>query len=124
MSRPFMRSLWRGALARCPRCGTCGLFSGFLATHHSCEHCGLEIAGHRADDAPPYVVMFIVGHVIVGAMLMLEKFASPALWVHAALWMPATLILSLVLLRPVKGGLIGIQWANAMHGFSETEERV
>lgn len=122
MHRSLNRSIQRGLLARCPRCGEGALYDGFLTTADSCGSCGLKISGHRADDAPPYVVMLIVGHVVVGMMLAVEQLYSPALWVHGALWLPLTLVMSLALLRPVKGALIGIQWANAMHGFSETGE--
>ncbi len=34
-----------------------------------------------------------------------------------ALWLPLTLILTLVLLPSVKGALVGLQWALRMHGF-------
>jgi uncharacterized protein (DUF983 family) len=42
---------------------------------------------------------------------------TPSMWVHAMLWGPAILISSLLLLPPIKGALIGLQWANYMHGF-------
>ncbi len=39
------------------------------------------------------------------------------LWAHMAIWAPLTLILSLILLQPIKGATIGLQWALRMHGF-------
>jgi hypothetical protein len=39
-----------------------------------------------------------------------------------SLWVPLTLILSLSLLRPIKGALIGLQWALYMHGFDPDAE--
>lgn len=123
MTRSLSAAVLNGAKARCPRCGKGALFTGFLTTNDACGHCGLELSGHRADDAPPYVVMLIVGHVVVGLMLSVEQLVTPPLWVHGAIWLPLTLAMSLALLRPVKGALVGVQWANAMHGFSDATEK-
>ncbi|WMS42733.1 DUF983 domain-containing protein [Acuticoccus sp. MNP-M23] len=123
MPRSMLRSLQRGASAKCPRCGEGPLFDGFLAIRHTCPSCGEALHHQRADDAPPYIVCFIVGHVVVGLMLYYEIFVHPPLWQHAAIFLPMTVILSLALLRPVKGGLVGFQWAKGMHGFGADSER-
>jgi hypothetical protein len=36
---------------------------------------------------------------------------------HALIWLPLTLALALGLLQPIKGAIVGWQWANYMHGF-------
>ena len=57
--------------------------------------------------------------------MMTDLVSSLTTWQHLAIWTPITLILSLLLLQPVKGGTIGLQWALRMHGFdakpAETE---
>jgi len=115
--RNLSLSLRRGTRGRCPKCGEGRLFRGFLAVNERCPACGEELHHHRADDAPPYVVMFIVAHVVVGLMLWLEVVHAPAMWVHAAIALPLTVILSLALLPSIKGALVALQWANRMHGF-------
>ena len=50
-------------------------------------------------------------------MLAVEVAFHPAIWIHLALWLPLTIGLSLVLLPIVKGAMVGLQWANRMHGF-------
>jgi len=40
--------------------------------------------------------------------------------VQLAVWLPLALGLSLALLQPVKGAVVGLQWAFRMHGFGET----
>lgn len=115
--RSLQTALWRGVRGKCPQCGEGSLFEGFLTVKQKCDHCGQELHHHRADDAPPYVVMFIVGHVVVGLMLSWEQTAPPPMWVYAVVFIPMTVIMSLALLRPVKGALIAYQWANRMHGF-------
>lgn len=115
--RSAVQAMLRGSLMKCPRCGTGPMFGRFLKVREACPNCGQELHHQRADDAPPYVVMFIVGHVVIAAMLYIEVMYSPALWIHAALWLPLTLLMSFALLQPVKGALVGLQWANRMHGF-------
>ena len=70
--------------------------------------CGTPLGEVRADDAPPYFVIFITGHVVIGLMIWLEQTRAPPLWVHAAIFLPMTLILALGLLRPVKGATVGL----------------
>ncbi|ADZ70269.1 DUF983 domain-containing protein [Polymorphum gilvum] len=115
--RPVMQAVTRGMMCRCPACGEGRLFSGYLAVNPVCSTCGEELHHHRADDAPPYFTITIVGHIIIPAMLAVEFLYRPAIWIHMTLWLSLTLILALGFLRPVKGALIGLQWALYMHGF-------
>jgi uncharacterized protein (DUF983 family) len=98
----------RGALGQCPCCGAGRLFAGYLRQAPACSSCDVELAEVRADDAPPYFTMLLVGHIVVPLMLLLEKARSPELWVHAAIFLPMTCVLTLGLLRPIKGATIGL----------------
>lgn len=115
--RPTDKAMLRGWRRRCPRCGEGRIFGHYLKVEPHCAKCGLELSGHRADDAPPYFTILIVGHIIVPLMLILEQRYHPAEWVHMALWLPLTVILCLWLLPQIKGALIGLQWSRRMHGF-------
>ena len=121
-SRSWVKAMWRGARKRCPQCGKGKLFSGYSTTHDTCDHCGLDLSGHRADDAPPYFTTFIVGHVTIPGALFVERFYDPALWVQFAIWTPILIAMTAWLLPISKGALIGVQWANEMHGFSNRSE--
>jgi uncharacterized protein (DUF983 family) len=114
--RPVAGDLWRGAARKCPACGRDRLCSAYLKVAQACPACGEELHHHRADDAPPYFTIVIVGHVIVAAVLALERAVAPASWVHYVDWIPLALALSLLLLPSIKGALVGLQWANRMHG--------
>jgi uncharacterized protein (DUF983 family) len=109
----------RGFRCRCPRCGEGKLFRAFLKTADNCSKCGLDFTPHRADDLPAYLVIVIVGHIVVPAALWIETNYSPAVWLQLAMYLPATFISSLALLQPVKGTVVGLQWALRMHGFDE-----
>lgn len=117
--RSLLQAMGRGALCRCPNCGEGRLFRSFVKTVDACEHCGEVIEHHRADDLPAYLVIVIVGHIVVPAALWIETNYSPAVWLQLAMYLPATLISSLALLQPVKGTVVGLQWALRMHGFDE-----
>jgi uncharacterized protein (DUF983 family) len=110
-------ALWRGMRGRCPNCGEGQIFRAFLKVNDHCPNCNEALYHHRADDAPPYVVITIVGHIVVGLMLVVEKAYAPDVWIHMAMWVPLTIGLALGMLQPVKGALIGVQWALRMHGF-------
>lgn len=116
-ARNLLAAMKHGAAGRCPSCGVGRLFPSYLKVADACPSCGQELHHHRADDAPPYFTMLILGHVLVGGALTVEQAFQPSLAVHAVLWLPLTVILSLLLLPPIKGALIGLQWANRMHGF-------
>jgi uncharacterized protein (DUF983 family) len=105
---PMHVAIGRGLMGRCPNCGKTHLFRGYLSVVPECAACGAPLGLARADDAPPYFTILIVGHLILGGMLALEKAASPPAWVHAVIWLPLTAILSLALLRPIKGATVGL----------------
>jgi uncharacterized protein (DUF983 family) len=47
----------------------------------------------------------------VPLVLVLEKLYEPPLWVHAVIWLPLCVGLSLWLLPRVKGAVFGLLWA-------------
>ncbi len=118
VERPVGRSIMRGLLNRCPACGEGKLFRRFLKPVDHCAACQEDMHHQRADDLPPYLVIFIIGHVTVGGFMMTDLvFKDWSIWTHLAIWAPITLLSTLLLMQPVKGGVIGLQWALRMHGF-------
>jgi uncharacterized protein (DUF983 family) len=100
----------RGLRGRCPRCGEGKLFQGFLSLRPRCEHCGLDYSFADAGDGPAVFVILIGGFIVVFAALATEIVYQPPYWVHAALWLPLVLIVTLAPLRLVKGLLIALQY--------------
>jgi uncharacterized protein (DUF983 family) len=120
-AQPPMSALVRGFLGRCPRCGKGRMFLAFLKVNDRCDVCGEELVHHRADDFPAYVVIFIVGHLLVPAVLYVEIQFAPPYWMDVALWLPMTLILTIGLLQPTKGAIVALQWSMGMHGFERSK---
>ncbi len=115
--RDLRTAVVRGLRGRCPNCGVGRMFRAYLKVVDHCPHCGEALFHHRADDAPAYFVILIVGHIVVPSALWVETTFEPPYWLHFALWAPLTLGLSLALLQPFKGAIVGWQWAQRMHGF-------
>jgi uncharacterized protein (DUF983 family) len=100
----------RGLRGRCPRCGEGKLFQGFLGLRPRCEHCGLDFDFADAGDGPAVFVILLGGAIVVFAALMTEVVYQPPYWLHAVLWLPLVLIVTLAPLRPVKGLMIALQY--------------
>lgn len=115
--RELRRAIANGLSGRCPHCGRGRLFKAFLKPVDRCDACGEDLHHQRADDLPPYIVITIVGHVVVGGLLLAERYGDWPIGLHMAIWPTLTIVLSLVLMQPVKGGVVGLQWALRMHGF-------
>src|SRR5437764_11305403 len=114
--------LWRGLRGRCPSCGKGHMFRAFLKVADTCAECGEELFHQRADDFPAYLVIVIVGHLVVSLILHVEMTYQPAYWIHAVLWLPLTLALAVLLIQPVKGAVIALQWRLGMHGFEAAKK--
>lgn len=101
-------AILRGARLRCPNCGQTRLFTRYLKVVESCAVCGAPLGLYPSDDAPPYITMLLVLHIIVPALLILEQTTTMALWIYGAIFLPLAAILTVMLLPVVKGGLIGL----------------
>jgi uncharacterized protein (DUF983 family) len=107
---PTVLPIARGLRGRCPRCGEGRLFQGFLTLRKRCESCGLDFNFADAGDGPAVFVILIGGGIVVFAALITEFVYQPPYWVHAALWLPLILLVTLGPLRPIKGLMIALQY--------------
>lgn len=119
--RHFMQAFARGLMCRCPRCGEGKMFRAFLKVADNCSVCGEDLRHHRADDAPAYFVIVILGHILVPLVIAVESNYEWSYLAHALVWTPLTLALAVALLSPVKGAIVASQWALRMHGFGDPE---
>lgn len=99
-----------GLSCACPRCGKGKLFKGFVTLRPKCEVCGLEYAFADSGDGPAVFIILIAGFIVVGAALVTEVLYQPPFWVHAVLWLPLILLVTLGPLRSMKGLMIALQF--------------
>lgn len=93
------------------------MFQKYLKVADRCSVCGLNLSGHDTGDGPVVPLMLVIGGMIVGLALWLERAYEPPLWLHAVIWLPAVTLMTLVALPPLKGVNIALQ-----HRYRSTEE--
>jgi len=120
--RSVLRSIGRGLRKRCPNCGRGKILTRYLKVVPTCPSCGEDLSHQRADDAPPYLTIVAVGHIIVPSILFVETRWPLSTSLTLAIWLPMTLIMSLLLLPVMKGAVVGLQWALRMHGFDDKDD--
>ena len=97
----------------CPRCGSPGLCANFLRFADRCRGCGLDYSSFNVGDGAAAFLILIVGAVISILAITVELKFSPPLWLHLLLWLPLTLILTVLLLRVAKALLLALEFKNA-----------
>lgn len=90
--------------------------TGYLRVTERCRRCGEPFHHIKADDGPAYFTVLVVAHLVVPLVLTGEQMLAPPLWLQAVVWLPTTLILTLVLLRRFKGAVVGQMWAHHLSG--------
>ena len=115
--RPTGQAMRRGAMLRCPACGTGRMFSSYLKVRDHCPECHEPLYHQRADDGPAYLTILLVSH--LGAPLLLWVFLTyqPSPVTMLIGFSIGAVVLSLAFLPVIKGAMVGAQWARRMHGF-------
>ena len=103
-------TILRGLACKCPRCGRGKLYAGFLTLAAKCDACALDYAFIDSGDGPAVFIIMIAGAIVVGSALIVEVKYQPPFWVHAALWLPLTLAVTLWPLRAAKSLLTALQF--------------
>jgi len=70
----------------------------------------LSYASADSGDGPAVFAIFILGFVVLGGALLVEFRLGPPVWVHVVLWGVLTPLLAFLLLRALKGVLVGLQY--------------
>lgn len=122
MTRPALptslkAAMLRGARSRCPRCEGAALFARYLKPEPCCPACGQDWTAHQADDFPPYLAIFVTGHVLAPVMIGLAMADAMPMWAEMAIALVLAAAMLLSLLQPAKGAVIALQWWMGMHGF-------
>ena len=101
-----------GLLCRCPRCGKGALFSGFLTLAPRCTACGLDYGFADTGDGPSFFASFLGGFLTLLVGVYAQIVYSPAWWVYALL-LGLGVAATILMIRPLKGILVALQYANS-----------
>ncbi|WP_318781035.1 DUF983 domain-containing protein [Brevundimonas goettingensis] len=74
-----------------------------------CEACGFDFSRLNTGDGAAIFIMQIAGGIVVFTALYLQIALNPPIWLMLLIALPASLILSLGLMRPGKGLMIALQ---------------
>ena len=96
--------------------------NALLAVKPKCSSCNEEFHHHRADDLPAYLNIFVVGHVVVAMMMMALTWKLVGMWTGMFMTIGIAILASVLLMRLLKGMVVGAQWAIRMHGFGGNED--
>jgi uncharacterized protein (DUF983 family) len=95
------------------------LFQGVLTLRERCPACDLDLRAQDTGDGPAVFVILALGILVIPLVFILEMRVEPPIWVHAVVWPPVILGLALLLLRPLKGVLVAIQYRHRGLGHPE-----
>ncbi|WP_367273247.1 DUF983 domain-containing protein [Phenylobacterium sp.] len=108
---PLFRSIGRGLAHRCPACGEGRLYRRYLKVEPNCGRCAHDLTVYRADDGPAYLTILLVGHLVVGPLLLFPVVweASPLVVLPIVLgWLT---LVTLTVLPRIKGAWVGLMYA-------------
>lgn len=101
-------ALGRGLAMRCPSCGRVPAFDGYLKICPVCPSCAAPLGRVPCDDAPPYITLIIALHIII-LLMVFADYDGGMDWIESmVIFVPLTIVLLLLMLRPVKGATLAI----------------
>lgn len=109
--RDKKRAAFNGLKHVCPKCGDAPLFRAYLKPVANCASCGENWETIRADDAPAWATILIVGHLVAPLFHYLTFNQSLPSWAPGLILVSLGVVLSLAILPRMKGLFMGIIWA-------------
>ncbi len=76
----------------------------------ACPVCGLDLSHSDTGDAGAVILIMVLGVIVISLAFWVEFRFNPPLWVHAILWPAFTLPLAILIMRPMKAGLVAMQF--------------
>lgn len=108
--RELGTALRRGAGGRCPQCGKGRLFDGFLTLRDICEHCGFGIRRHAPAAGPAFLSIATASLFLVPVLGLTAVLFGPNPAILAMVGLAILPLLAVVLLRVIKGAMVGYLW--------------
>jgi uncharacterized protein (DUF983 family) len=81
-----------------------------VAFADTCPGCGLDYRAFNVGDGPVVFLTLGIGALITALALWVEFTFEPGLLVHVLLWVPLTLLLTVLALRVAKGLLLALEY--------------
>ncbi len=88
------------------------MFVGPAKFSDRCRGCGLDYSSFNVGDGPAALLTLVIGAIIIVMAVLLDITARPPFWVHAVIWIPVTIVMTLFSLRVAKGALLAAEHRN------------
>lgn len=109
--RDSRAAILRGLANRCPRCGEGQLMRGYLTLNGQCDQCQAPLGRYPAADGPAFFTMTIMLLVLIPLLGLVWAVWRPEPVTLLAITGGIMTVLTLILLRLIKGAFIGYLWA-------------
>ena len=96
----------------CPQCGTKTLFAGVARFADRCDNCGLDYNSFNVGDGPAALLTMAIGALVIVLAIIVDAAFHPPFWVHALIWIPFTVAVTVGSLRVAKGALLALEYRN------------
>ena len=87
------------------------MFAGFLNLATICHRCGLDLTFADPGDGPAFFASFIGSTLLLLAGVYMQVAFEPPFWAYVLLLLVGTALI-IGLIRPIKGLLVSLQYAN------------
>lgn len=101
-----------GLKGLCPECGEGALFSSFLSFADRCNICDADFTIEDAGDGPAVFVIFAIGIFIIPLAIAFSMVTKLHMVWTISLFTPVIIIVSVLLLRLMRGIMFNLQWVN------------
>lgn len=96
-------------------------FRGGVTVAETCTACGLDLRRHEKGDGPAFFAITIIGTLVCALAAFVELLYAPPYWLHALLWLPASVMGVLLCLRWAKGVIIAMQYKHRVDEFAHDD---
>ena len=96
----------------CPQCGAKTLFAGPARFAGQCSKCGLDYSAFNVGDGPAALLTLFIGALVIILAMIVDVAFNPPFWVQALIWVPFTVVATILSLRMAKAALLAAEYRN------------
>ena len=96
----------------CPQCGAKTLFAGPARFAGQCSKCGLDYSAFNVGDGPAALLTLFIGALVIILAMIVDVAFDPPFWAQALIWVPFTVVATILSLRMAKAALLAAEYRN------------
>ena len=88
------------------------MFAGTAKFAERCDNCGLDYSSFNVGDGPAALLTMAIGALVIILAIAVDAAFHPPFWVHVVIWVPFTVLVTIMSLRVAKGALLALEYSN------------